>query len=146
MLWRAKPLKFFVVKDADYAEWKSSTIIARDYSSILITLPLASQNVAKLSMNSHLDVYRAIKFIYSTFDLLVRWFHKPCSGFFDNYEWLFWHLKALFCIFGFSSKNPFWDQKKQQTKGQLISKKCPFGVFKSSKKPTIFFQDFCPSL
>ena len=31
-------------------------------------------------------------------------------------------------------------------KGQLISK-CPFGVFKSSKKPTkFFFQDFCPSL
>ena len=30
MLWGAKPLKFFVVKDADYAEWKSSTIIARD--------------------------------------------------------------------------------------------------------------------
>ena len=31
------------------------------------------------------------------------------------------------------------------SKGQLISK-CPFGVFKSSKKRTIFFQDFCPSL
>ena len=31
------------------------------------------------------------------------------------------------------------------TKGQLISK-CPFGVIKSPKKPTIFFQDFCPSL
>ena len=30
-------------------------------------------------------------------------------------------------------------------KGQLISK-CPLGVFKSPKKPTIFFQDFCPSL
>ena len=31
-------------------------------------------------------------------------------------------------------------------KGQLISK-CPFGVFKSPKKPTkFFFQDFCPSL
>ena len=27
-------------------------------------------------------------------------------------------------------------------KGQLILK-CPFGVFKSSKKPTNFFQDFC---
>ena len=27
-------------------------------------------------------------------------------------------------------------------KGQLISK-CPFGVFKSPKKPTIFFKDFC---
>ena len=31
------------------------------------------------------------------------------------------------------------------TKGQLISK-CPFGVIKPSKKRTIFFQDFCPSL
>ena len=30
-------------------------------------------------------------------------------------------------------------------KGQLISK-CPFGVFKSTKKPMIFFKDFCPSL
>ena len=30
-------------------------------------------------------------------------------------------------------------------KDQLISK-CPFGAFKSSKKPTKFFQDFCPSL
>ena len=29
-------------------------------------------------------------------------------------------------------------------KGQLSSK-CPFGAFKSPKKPTIFFQDFCPS-
>ena len=29
-------------------------------------------------------------------------------------------------------------------KGQLISK-CPFGVFKSTKKPR-FFKDFCPSL
>ena len=28
-------------------------------------------------------------------------------------------------------------------KGHLISK-FPFGIFKSSKKPTIFFQDFCP--
>ena len=28
---------------------------------------------------------------------------------------------------------------------QLISK-CPFGVFKSFKKPTNFFQDFCQSL
>ena len=28
-------------------------------------------------------------------------------------------------------------------KGQLISK-CPFGVFKSSKKPTIFFAGFLP--
>ena len=33
----------------------------------------------------------------------------------------------------------------QTVKGQLISK-CHFGVFKSSKKSTIFFQDFCPSL
>ena len=31
------------------------------------------------------------------------------------------------------------------TKGRLILK-CPFGVFKSPKKPTKFFQDFCPSL
>ena len=31
------------------------------------------------------------------------------------------------------------------SKGQLISK-CPFGVLKSSKKPTKIFQDFCPSL
>jgi hypothetical protein len=30
-------------------------------------------------------------------------------------------------------------------KGQLISKS-PFGVFKSTKKPTKFFNDFCPSL
>ena len=30
-------------------------------------------------------------------------------------------------------------------KDQLISK-CPFGVFKSFKKPTNFFQDFCQSL
>ena len=30
-----------------------------------------------------------------------------------------------------------------KSKGQLISK-CPFGVFKSSKKPTEFFQDFWP--
>ena len=30
-------------------------------------------------------------------------------------------------------------------KGQLISK-CSFGVFKSPKKLTIFFKDFCPSL
>ena len=29
-------------------------------------------------------------------------------------------------------------------KGQLILK-CPFGVFKSSKKPTIFFPTFLPS-
>ena len=31
------------------------------------------------------------------------------------------------------------------TKGQLNSE-CPFGVFKSPKKPTKVFQDFCPSL
>ena len=31
------------------------------------------------------------------------------------------------------------------TEGQLISK-CSFGVFKSPKKTTNFFQDFCPSL
>ena len=31
------------------------------------------------------------------------------------------------------------------TKGQLISQ-CPFGVYKSPKKPMIFFQDFFPSL
>ena len=31
------------------------------------------------------------------------------------------------------------------SKGQLILK-CPFGIIKSPKKPTIFFQDFCPSL
>ena len=30
-------------------------------------------------------------------------------------------------------------------KVKLISK-CPFGVFKSSKKQTKFFKDFCPSL
>ena len=30
-------------------------------------------------------------------------------------------------------------------KGQLISK-CPFGVIVWTKKPTIFFQDLCPSL
>ena len=30
-------------------------------------------------------------------------------------------------------------------KGQLISK-CPFDVFNSSKRPTIFFQDICTSL
>ena len=30
-------------------------------------------------------------------------------------------------------------------KGQLISK-CPFGVFKSTKKATNFCKDFCPSL
>ena len=30
-------------------------------------------------------------------------------------------------------------------KGQLILK-CPFGVFKSTKKPTNFYKDFCPSL
>ena len=29
------------------------------------------------------------------------------------------------------------------TKGQLISK-CPFGAFKSSKKPTKFFPEFLP--
>ena len=40
-------------------------------------------------------------------------------------------LSALFCLKNF--------------KGQIIFK-CPFGVFKSSKKPTNFFQDFCPSL
>ena len=33
----------------------------------------------------------------------------------------------------------------KEFKGQLISK-FPFGVFKSPKKPTIFFKDFCPSL
>ena len=93
MLWRAKPLKFFVVKDADYAEWKSSTIIARDYSSILITLPLASQNVAKLSMNSHLDVCRDKIHIFweghshlknsSTFDLLMAVLAFLIKGYFD---------------------------------------------------------------
>ena len=31
------------------------------------------------------------------------------------------------------------------TKGQLISK-CPFGVFKSTKKQRNFCKDFCPSL
>ena len=31
------------------------------------------------------------------------------------------------------------------SKGQLILK-YPLGVFKSSKKPLNFFQDFCPSL
>ena len=35
--------------------------------------------------------------------------------------------------------------RRYLTKGQLILK-CPFGVFKSSKKQTIFFQDFFPSL
>ena len=29
-------------------------------------------------------------------------------------------------------------------KGQLISK-CPFGAFKSSKQPTNFCKDFCPT-
>ena len=43
-----------------------------------------------------------------------------------------------------------WDKKAsihqtsmQYTKGQLISK-CPFGVFKSPKKPTKFFPGFLP--
>ena len=36
-------------------------------------------------------------------------------------------------------------EMKYESKGQLISK-CPFGVKTSSKKPTIFFQDFRPSL
>ena len=31
-----------------------------------------------------------------------------------------------------------------EIKGQLISK-CPYGVFKSSKKTMKYFQDFCPS-
>ena len=62
MLWRAKPLKFFVVKDADYAEWKSSTIIARDCSSILITQPLASHNEAKISMKTNLHFQQALSF------------------------------------------------------------------------------------
>ena len=31
------------------------------------------------------------------------------------------------------------------TKGQLISK-YPFGVIVSTKKPTFFFKNFCPSL
>jgi hypothetical protein len=35
--------------------------------------------------------------------------------------------------------------QESTSKGQLISK-CPFGVFKSPKKTTIFFQDSCPSL
>ena len=35
--------------------------------------------------------------------------------------------------------------KSNDFKGQMISK-CPFGVFKSSKKQRIFFQDFCPSI
>ena len=35
--------------------------------------------------------------------------------------------------------------KLPTAKGQLISK-CPFGVFKSTKKTTKFFMDFCPSL
>jgi hypothetical protein len=35
--------------------------------------------------------------------------------------------------------------KSMPAKGQLISK-CPFGVKTSSKKTTIFFQDFCTSL
>ena len=34
---------------------------------------------------------------------------------------------------------------EEYAKGQLISK-CPFGVFKSAKKTTKFFKDFCPSL
>ena len=136
MLWRAKPLKFFVVKDADYAEWKSSTIIAaRDYSSILITLPLASQNVAKLSMNSHLDVYRAIKFIYSTFDLLMRWFHKPCSGFFDKNEWLFWHLKALFCNYLDSPAKIRFKIKRSSKLGEKNS-----GFVKSDDEQIICFE------
>ena len=38
------------------------------------------------------------------------------------------------------------EEEAMTAKGQLISK-CPFGVFKSSKKnQQIFFQDFCPSL
>ena len=38
----------------------------------------------------------------------------------------------------------FAHEKIPNTKGQLISK-CLFGVFKSPKKPTKFYQDFCPS-
>ena len=44
-----------------------------------------------------------------------------------------------------SNDNFSADMTQLRTKGQLISK-CPFGVFKSSKNPTNFFQDFCPSL
>ena len=35
--------------------------------------------------------------------------------------------------------------QKCETKGQLISKR-PFGVFFTTKKPSWFFKDFCPSL
>ena len=37
------------------------------------------------------------------------------------------------------------DDEDDDTKGQLILK-CLFGVFQSLKKPTKFFQDFCPDL
>ena len=44
-----------------------------------------------------------------------------------------------------SSKTEQKHQEFAHTKGQLILK-CPFGVFKPSKKPKHFFQDFCPCL
>ena len=37
------------------------------------------------------------------------------------------------------------DSTHELAKGQLISK-CPFGVFKSTKKQLNFCKDFCPSL
>ena len=43
--------------------------------------------------------------------------------------------RTFYCIF----------QRQIVIKGQLILK-CPFGVYKSSKKQRNFFQDFCPSL
>ena len=42
-------------------------------------------------------------------------------------------------------KAGYYVQYEAKVKGQLIPK-CPFGVFKSTKKPTIFRKNFCPSL
>ena len=49
-------------------------------------------------------------------------------------------------LYLFGKSTPFYGFGRIITfyKGQLTLK-CPFGVFKSPKRPTIFFQDFCPS-
>ena len=56
-------------------------------------------------------------------------------------------LKKNFMVDGQAMTKMFQHLSEGKTaKGQLISK-CPFGVFKSPKKPMkFFFQDFCPSL
>ena len=98
------------------------------------------------------------KFQLNSTQAFGRYFSLIFGGHEDK-TMLFEFFRTLNSLFEFSHNNPFlspWNScgsffidlhsnQQQSTKGQLISK-CPFGVIVSTKVPTNFFKDFCPSL